>query len=67
MTEHPATPQPNGLDMYIITYDEEGNEERLLPSELTGDAADRSRHLGILKGFWTIDRIKKGPFIAAES
>lgn len=67
MTEHPATPQPNGLDVYIITYDEEGNEERLLPSELTGDVADRSRHLGINKGPWTIDRIKHGPFIAAES
>lgn len=67
MTEHPATPQPNGLDVYIITYDEEGNEERLLPSELTGDVVDRSRHLGINKGAWTINRIKHGPFIAAES
>ncbi|UPL17333.1 hypothetical protein [Microbacterium aurugineum] len=66
MTEHPATPQLNGLDVYIITYDEEGNEERLLPSELTGDVTDRSPHLGINKGTWTIDRIKHGPFIASE-
>lgn len=53
--------------MYIVTYDEEGNEERLLPSELTRDVVDRSRHLGINKGSWTINRLEHGPLIAAES
>ena len=66
MTE-PATPQPAGLDVYVITYDEKGNEVRLLPAEVTDDVVDRSRDLGIDKGIWTIDRIKHGPLIAAES
>lgn len=67
MSESAATSQPDGLDVYIVTCDEEGNEERLLPSELTGDVVDRSRHLGINKGSWTINRLKHGPLIAAES
>jgi hypothetical protein len=60
-------PQPEGLEVYVITYDEEGNEERLLPSEVTDAVVDRSRDLGINKGRWTIARIKHGPLIAAES
>lgn len=67
MSEPAATQQPDGLDVYIITYDEEGNEKRLLPSELTEDVVDQSWDLGINKGSWTIDRIKHGPLIAAES
>lgn len=67
MTESAPSPQPNGLDVYVITYDEEGHEERLLPSEVTDAVVERSRDLGINKGTWTIDRIKHGPLIAAES
>lgn len=67
MTEAETSPQPEGFDVYIITYDEEGNEVRLLPYEVTAEVLDRSRDLGINKGTWTIDRIKHGPFVAAES
>ncbi|WP_182048920.1 hypothetical protein [Changpingibacter yushuensis] len=59
--------QPVGVDVYVIAYDEEGNEMRLLPSEVTGEVMDRSRSLGIDKGTWTIERIKHGPLVAAES
>lgn len=67
MTISGTTPQPEGLEVYVITYDEEGNEERLLPSEVTDAVVDRSRDLGINKGAWTIERLKHGPFIAADS
>ncbi|MGN7858945.1 hypothetical protein ACTJI8_00030 [Microbacterium sp. 22303] len=67
MTESAPTPQPDGLDVYVITYDEEGHEQRLLPSEVTDTVVERSRDFGINKGSWTIDRIKHGPLIAAES
>lgn len=60
-------PQPEGLDVYVITYDEQGKEERLLPSKVTEAVGDRSRDLGINNGTWTISRIKHGPLIAAES
>lgn len=66
MTEPQTSRQPEGLDVYVITYDEEGSELRLLPADVTDDVVDRSRDLGINKGSWTIDRIKHGPFIAAE-
>ena len=62
-----SVPQPEGVDVYVITYDEEGNERRLLPSEVTDDIVDRSRSFGINKGTWTIERIKHGPLVAAES
>lgn len=67
MTESARSPQSEGLDVYVITYDEEGNEERLLPSDVTDTVMDRSRDFGIDKGIWTIDRIKHGPLIAAAS
>ena len=67
MTEPQTSPQPQGLDVYVITYDEEGNEVRLLPADVMDGVADRSRNLGINMGRWTIDRIKHGPFIAAEA
>lgn len=67
MSDPAKTPQPEGLEVYVITYDEEGNEARLLPSEVTDDLVDRSTDLGINKGRWTIERMKHGPLIAAES
>lgn len=62
-----SAPQPAGVDVYVIAYDEEGNERRLLPSEVTDEIMDRSRSFGIDKGTWTIERIKHGPLVAAES
>lgn len=67
MTEPGSVHQPEGVDVYVITYDEEGNERRLLPAEVTDDVVDRSRDFGINTGRWTIDRIKHGPLIASES
>ncbi|GAB3141646.1 hypothetical protein [Marisediminicola antarctica] len=67
MTDSENIPQPEGAGVYVITYDEEGSEKRLLPSEVTDDVVDRSRDFGINKGTWTIARIKHGPLIAAES
>ena len=67
MTEPVAAVQPEGVDVYVITYDEEGNEVRLLPEEVQADVVDRSRHLGIDKGSREIYRVKHGPLVAAES
>jgi hypothetical protein len=67
MTEPLTSPESVGADVYIITYDEEGNEARLLPVEVTDDTVEQSRDFGIGKGTWTIDRIKHGPLVAAES
>lgn len=67
MTEPVAASQPDGVDVYVITYDEEGNEVRLLPQDLHDDVLDRSQHLGIGKGHSEIHRVKHGPLIAAES
>lgn len=39
----------------------------MLPSEVTDEILDRSRSFGIDKGTWTIERIKHGPLVAAES
>jgi len=67
MTESELASEPEGVDVYVITYDEEGNEKRLLPSDVGDEVVDRSWDFGIGKGTWTIDRIKHGPLVAAES
>lgn len=59
-------PRSEGVDVYVITYDKEGHEKRVLPSEVTSDVEDRSRNLGIGNETWTIERIKHGPLVAAE-
>lgn len=67
MTEPEAAAQPEGADVYIITYDEEGYESRLLPAEVHAGIVDRSRHLGIGAGGSVIIRVKHGLLIAADS
>ena len=67
MVKREASPPAQGNDVYIITYDEEGNEKRLLPAEVGDDVVDRSRDLGINKGIWRIERIKHGPLVAPEA
>lgn len=67
MTEPEAAAQPEGADVYVITYDEEGNESRLLPAEVHAGIVDRSPHLGIGSGRSEIIRVKHGPLVAAES
>jgi hypothetical protein len=67
MTELEAAALPEGADVYVITYDEEGNESRLLPAEVHAGIVDRSRHLGIGAGRHEIIRVKHGPLVAAES
>ncbi|WP_264159459.1 SAVED domain-containing protein [Mycetocola spongiae] len=62
-----SVPQPAGVDVYVITYDEDDNERRLLPSEVTDEILDRSRSFGIDKETGIISRIKHGPLVAAES
>jgi len=66
MPEPESSPHPEGVDVYVITYDEEGNEARLLPCEVTEVVVDRSRSLGIGTN-GEIARIDHGPFVAAES
>ncbi|MBN8422940.1 hypothetical protein JF531_00190 [Microbacterium esteraromaticum] len=60
-----APAQPEGTDVYVITYDQEGNEVRLLPAEVEdANFRIRSRDYGINKGIWRIERLKHGPLIA---
>lgn len=60
-----APAQPEGVDVYVITYDEEGNEVRILPAEVDDiDNRIRSRDFGIDKGIRRIERLKHGPLIA---
>lgn len=64
--ETPA--QLEGVDVYVITYDEEGNEVRLLPAEVEDtNFRIRSRDYGINKGIWRIERLKHGPLIATDA
>lgn len=66
MTEPAPPPQPECLDIYVITYDDKGEEQRFLPADVPDDAVDRSRSLGIgLDG--VMERLDHGPFVAAES
>jgi len=59
-------PQPEGIDVYVITYDDKGGEQRFLPADVPDDVVGRSRSLGIgLDG--VMERIDHGPFVAAES
>lgn len=67
MTEPEPAAQPEGADVYVITYDEEGIESRLLPAEAHGGIVDRSRNLGIGASNSEIIRLKHGPLVAAES
>ena len=67
MTEPVTASQPDGVDVYVITYDEEGNEVRLLPRDVPDDVLDRSQHLSIGKGRREIRRVKHGPLVAAAS
>jgi hypothetical protein len=61
-------PLPEGVDVYVITYDEEGYEIRLLPTELEDDdARTKSRDFGIDNNQWRIERIKHGPLIATQA
>lgn len=66
VTETATTPQPECIDVYVITYDRAGNEKRYLPSEVPDDVDDRSRSLGIGTD-GEMARIDHGPFVAAES
>jgi len=67
MTEPAVDAQPEGVDVYAVTYDDEGNEVRLLPEDVPDDVVDWSRHLGIGKGRREIVRVKHGPLVANES
>ncbi|MCP1430428.1 hypothetical protein J3D45_002926 [Microbacterium foliorum] len=63
-----APAQPEGVDVYVIIYDEEGNEVRLLPAEVDeADTRIRSRDFGIDKGLRRIERLKHGPLIATDA
>lgn len=64
--QDPGQTKREGTEVFVIAYDEEGNELRLSPAE-AAEATDRSRHLGIGLGSLAILRIKHGPFVAAET
>lgn len=66
MSDSNSEAESQATEVFVITYDEEGNERRLLPAEIGDDHSDRSRNLGIGRGRQEIVRIKHGPFIAAE-
>lgn len=66
MTEPTVVAAHDGSEVYVITYDEEGNEKRYLPSVVPDDVDDRSRSLGI-GATGDMVRIDHGPFVAAES
>lgn len=67
MEEPDVTTPAKGTNVFVLSYDEEGNEVRRLPAELSDDD-DRtnSRDFGIDTGRWRIERIKHGPLIASE-
>jgi hypothetical protein len=69
MTAPESAPQPEGVDVYVITYDdEEGNEVRLLPTEVDDDEVrTRSRDFGIDRGIRRIERLKHGPLVATDT
>lgn len=62
-------PHHEGVDVFVITYDdEEGNEVRLLPADVEDvETRTRSRDFGIDKGTRRIERLKHGPLIATDT
>lgn len=58
-------PTPEGLEVFVIAYDDDFNETRLSVA-LAGEATDISRNLGIGDD-GEIVRVDHGPFVAAES
>lgn len=64
-----ATPPPDGVDVYVITYDDEdGHEVRTLPEDVEDDGTrTRSKDFGIGKGSFRIERLKHGPLIATDA
>lgn len=67
MSDPGTTPTAEGVDVFVITYDDEGDEVRLLPAELAEDEdRTKSRDFSINKGQWRVERIKHGPLIASE-
>jgi hypothetical protein len=63
MTDSDETPAGDQADVFFITYDEDGNESRVLPAD-AGGTVEISRDLGIGRGSRRIIRIKHGPFVA---
>ncbi len=60
-----AISQPEGDEVYVIAFDEEWKELRLLPTDVTEEVIERSRNLGIgAEG--EIVRVKHGPLVAPE-
>ncbi|MEV1130512.1 hypothetical protein [Agromyces sp. NPDC049794] len=64
-TLDPAPHASEGLQVFVISHDDDFTETRLPPSR-AGEATDVSRDLGIGAG-GVIVRIDHGPFVAAES
>jgi hypothetical protein len=63
MTGSGDTPMVDQVEMFLITYDERGNEARLLPVD-SGAAAGTSRNLEIGLGRREVIRVKHRPFVA---
>ncbi|WP_133247118.1 hypothetical protein [Pseudarthrobacter sp. AG30] len=54
------TASARAVDVYVINYDEEGTELRLLPDNIPAYVVDWLRNLGINKGSRQLHRLKHG-------